>query len=747
MGLFRTPHRAILSIAFLLLWALAAAGVWSRITGQFSVFYQSPDFGKPQFSIAFILGLIGLSLLIRLVESNWDRFRLGRSDVPFFVAASLALVTVLLFRALIRDDSRTISEAVQLQVQWVSRQVVDALDSQMRSSERMAARWSFRGGTDEKEWTADTLRSLKDFKGVVLYGWIDRKGIVRWVSPETQRTNLIGHSIENEPDRRKFFQEVKETGKLALTEIGQLRGGGLEFGAVIPVYGKNGQFDGALTTAYRVSEFIEKSFETRGYRVQFFNRLTGDLIYDNSLKVPGFVTPELQQWSESARLEYRNLKLDIRATPLPAVLQTWSTATPVMMLICGLCVSLLIASLIHLYLRATQQKIRAWEAVEMREALLDGCDLCVIATDSEGLVTFMSSPVEKLLGQSADEVRGLMTPAIWMEPKEIIARAEVLSHELGRNISPGFHVFTAKAELERVDRNEWTIVRKDAKRLAAIVSIYALHSENKKLTGYVWIIEDITERKQRDRQFSEQQAQMIQSSRLASLGEMAAGIAHEINNPLLVISGKVQKIRRLYELEKQTPERVLSQTDAIRHTVDRIAKIISGLQSFSRDSSRDPFVLESYRTIVSDTLSFCHERFRNESIELDVTLPNEDFVLECRPTQISQILLNLLNNGYDAAAENAKGVRKVHLSVVRTGMDSVEFSVTDTGRGIPEYLREKVMIPFFTTKEVGHGTGLGLSISQGIAQHHGGRLYFDETSSLTRFVLTLPLRQEIIRNV
>jgi signal transduction histidine kinase len=109
--------------------------------------------------------------------------------------------------------------------------------------------------------------------------------------------------------------------------------------------------------------------------------------------------------------------------------------------------------------------------------------------------------------------------------------------------------------------------------------------------------------------------------------------------------------------------------------------------------------------------------------------------IDCRPTEISQVLLNLLNNAVDAVQPLAE--KWVELQVRSAGKD-VEISVMDSGKGIPEKIRDKVGQPFFTTKVVGHGTGLGLSISRGIVEAHGGHLNLDTQCEHTRFVVTLP---------
>lgn len=138
-----------------------------------------------------------------------------------------------------------------------------------------------------------------------------------------------------------------------------------------------------------------------------------------------------------------------------------------------------------------------------------------------------------------------------------------------------------------------------------------------------------------------------------------------------------------------------------------------------------------------DTLALCAERFRSRGVELRIDQLVDD-PLECRSVQISQVLLNLLNNSYDAV-QGEPGAW-VAIAVAREGSDAL-FSVTDSGPGIPEAVAARMLEPFFTTKDVGEGTGLGLSIAKGIVEDHGGHLKFDTNTPTTRFYFRIPLRQ------
>jgi C4-dicarboxylate-specific signal transduction histidine kinase len=187
------------------------------------------------------------------------------------------------------------------------------------------------------------------------------------------------------------------------------------------------------------------------------------------------------------------------------------------------------------------------------------------------------------------------------------------------------------------------------------------------------------------------------------------------------------------------PAKLRSDLVKIEATADRIAKIIRGLRTFSRDSSSDPMTLAKVNGMITEVLDLAGERFKNHDVQL-LIFAAEDLLISCRPQQIGQVLLNLINNAHDAVM--ALSERWVRIDVARSGK-MIRISVTDSGKGIPAEIASKIMNPFFTTKEVGQGTGLGLSISKGIAEDHGGSLTYDPTSANTRFVFEVPMANEV----
>jgi len=229
-------------------------------------------------------------------------------------------------------------------------------------------------------------------------------------------------------------------------------------------------------------------------------------------------------------------------------------------------------------------------------------------------------------------------------------------------------------------------------------------------------------------------ARAANSARLAALGELSGGVAHEIRNPLAAINLAAGQIAEHPEDTAQVGQLA----DRIQRVVVRAAKIIEMLRSFARDASADPFVPVPIERIVNDTLELCGKRFPEDGLVLNVGTIPSDLVMECRPVQIAQVLMNLVGNAFDAVASVAD--RWVRIDVREDG-DYIEIAVTDSGAGVPAATRGRLFEPFFTTKPPDRGTGLGLSLSRSLVEAHRGTLVLDTTSSHTRFVMRIPRTQ------
>lgn len=248
----------------------------------------------------------------------------------------------------------------------------------------------------------------------------------------------------------------------------------------------------------------------------------------------------------------------------------------------------------------------------------------------------------------------------------------------------------------------------------------------------VGVSRDITEK-------IEQEEKSMSAAKMAAIGEMAGGMAHEINNPIAVIAGKVYLLKRTLHRQEDIPkDLIVNYLDTIEMHVERIASVINTLRRLSVESDFEDFRNMQLSLIVRDTLLLCETKIKEKGINLIVDIPEEIHV-EVRSIQFSKALLNLLNNATDAV-ENSKE-KWIKLSAHHVG-NELEVVVTDSGAGVPDDIAGKIMQPFFTTKDVGKGSGLGLSFALSVAKNHHGTLRLDKSIGPSAFVFRIPLHQK-----
>lgn len=234
-----------------------------------------------------------------------------------------------------------------------------------------------------------------------------------------------------------------------------------------------------------------------------------------------------------------------------------------------------------------------------------------------------------------------------------------------------------------------------------------------------------------------QQSALVQNSKMQALGEMAGGIAHEINNPLSII------VAQLYALKARLIKGALSAQDLqeslqnLEQSSSRISHVVQSLLQISGDGARDPFQSVSVLALLDHTEALCRQKFQHHGIELtvDKNVP-EALMIPCHQSQIAQVLLNLLSNAFDAVAEAQE--RWVRVWTVHDS-ERLVFIVTDSGQGVLPQQKERLFQPFSSTKPIGKGMGLGLSISKGIVEQHQGNLWLDTSARYTTFKMELPL--------
>ncbi len=241
----------------------------------------------------------------------------------------------------------------------------------------------------------------------------------------------------------------------------------------------------------------------------------------------------------------------------------------------------------------------------------------------------------------------------------------------------------------------------------------------------------------------DQQRQLLSASRLSALGEMSAGIAHEINNPMNVILLNAGRIRVETRSPKADFHVIREAAERIESTSKRIAKIVTSLRTLSHGGTSERFELTTAVEVVETAMELCAEKIKSSNVEIDCTQVDSEIIFEAKPVQIGQILTNLINNAVDAVLSGSQEKPWIRVET-ELEFDTLRIAVSDSGPRILPEVMTRIFTPFFTTKAPGKGSGLGLTLSRTFAAQHHGSLFFDPKSEHTRVVLELPIQQPAV---
>lgn len=288
--------------------------------------------------------------------------------------------------------------------------------------------------------------------------------------------------------------------------------------------------------------------------------------------------------------------------------------------------------------------------------------------------------------------------------------------------------------------------RSENARRALLHILQDVHQSNQRLENsrkaMIHIMGDLSETtaemQRREQELRDKQEQLVQAGKLATLGELTTGVAHELNNPLNNIGLFIGNAIDLLEFGDANKGRLLNELRLAMQQVHKATEIISHLRTFGRAAavSREPVGIKS---VIEQALSLMQEQLRLRQIEVALDFCPADPVVIGNPIQLEQVFINLLTNARDAMADAPRKLLSISCKVTQ-GM--VHLAFRDSGTGIPDGLEQRIFDPFFTTKEVGQGTGLGLSITYGIIQDHQGMIWVENhPGEGATFFIQLPLGQ------
>jgi PAS domain S-box-containing protein len=341
----------------------------------------------------------------------------------------------------------------------------------------------------------------------------------------------------------------------------------------------------------------------------------------------------------------------------------------------------------------------------------------IAVLDLNGKFTFVSSRIQELLGRSADEVLGKSLTTL--AHRDDVRRLESLLQQF------------VKGDL-RHEQIEYRTRHADGTWRMLRASVSPLYGANKKVSGIVASARDVTGAKEAEKQ-------KLQKEKLAAMGEMMSGVAHELNNPLTAILGVSDLIR-----DRAVDDVTRRQADIVLKQARRAAGIVQNLLAFSRPSALASQKIRP-EEILKKVLEQQTEALRQKNVSVEIkSAPDMPFI-EADPRLLQQVFINLIVNAEQAiSAAKDRGVIRIVLS---HEVGKVTFAFKDDGLGIPLDSLSKIFDPFFTTKRPGGGTGLGLTIALAIVKEHGGTIEVDSISgegAEVRVILPAPVETDVV---
>ncbi len=320
-----------------------------------------------------------------------------------------------------------------------------------------------------------------------------------------------------------------------------------------------------------------------------------------------------------------------------------------------------------------------------------------------------------------------------------------LTFEVGLAVALLAALSAATSVLIYQERRSWALLRELRTAIGKIAPTYVTLTESVSLTNSTTALDrEIRALTERWREFCDRcqrvhDTEMLQAEHLATMGELAAGVAHEIRNPLAGIAGAIEIITK--DFPKDHPDREV--LEDLRQEVHRIEKVLNDLLLYARPK-RPQFGLSDLKETVARTLHLARQQNGSKRVEFSIQISSDLPAFRMDPEQLHQVLLNLVLNGIQAIDREGKIMiaAKPHSSMDGPRPDWVEISISDTGAGIPPESLERIFRPFYTTKR--GGTGLGLSLCRRIISQHGGTLTAEsELGKGSRFLIRLPLREAL----
>jgi len=357
--------------------------------------------------------------------------------------------------------------------------------------------------------------------------------------------------------------------------------------------------------------------------------------------------------------------------------------------------------------------------------VFEQANAAMMNVDLSGRITKWNKQCETLTGYNKTDVESMTlhdVPFVKNTSKEAVGRA-----------------FQDALEGEETSNVRITLLNKAGAEIYISLNTNPRRDSQGNIVGAIGLGRDITEltklHAQQEKERKEAQAQIMHASKLATLGEMATSVAHELNQPLNVIRMAAWNLRHKAGANKCTPEYLHEKLERIEEQTTRASSVIDHMRTFGREA-KETFEPVDPRIAVRNAVELIGEQLNGSGTKVVTEFPEDCPLVQGHLIQLEQVLLNLLSNAHDAI-RNCDTAGAIKLCVFADSSD-IHITCEDNGCGIPEPVMSRIFEPFYTTKSMGQGTGLGLSVSYGIISDMNGGITVESTTAGTRFDISLP---------
>lgn len=521
--------------------------------------------------VGILTGLCVLLAMARRKETVQWIAEERRFGIPLGIFLLAACGSYVMYATLKEREQTYIRSVVAEEANKMQQLVSFQTQEKLRALNRMAMRWKAAGGTPFALWQMDAKNYLSDLKGLKAVEWVDSSFHVRWAEPLSGNEKAIGLNIVFDETRRQALEGAAAREGITITPPMDLVQGYKAFIAYAPVQ-KNDAFDGFMVGIFAVDEFLQQVLRREASANYAIEVSYNDQVFYRNAEAQA--AGGQARWGTTKTIEVYDKQWLLHIVPTNAFVQEKLSALPAMLLALGIIIGALLALTVRYVMLARMKSEYLAESNKLNDAILSSAALLIIATDKDGTIIVFNHAAEQALGYKAEEVIGKQTPALWHDEKEVVDRARELSAKLGEAIEPCFDVFITVATREGVESREWTFIRKDGTRFPVNLTVSPLQSIDGAITGYLGVVEDITERKRQHNALQTSEETFRSAMEHASIGMALVGIDGKwlkVNEALITLLGYTRE--ELLAMDFQS----ITHPDDLQEDLQHVSGMLAGV--------------------------------------------------------------------------------------------------------------------------------------------------------------------------